>query len=206
MGFYDDRILPHIIDTTCGSSMINPLRQRVCDGLTGNVVEIGFGSGRNIGFYPGAVASVTAVEPSDTAWHIAAERVATSTVPIERSGLDGQRLPFSDNTFDAALVTFTLCTIPDVSAALTELARVIRPGRTVHFLEHGSAPDDSVRRWQRRLEPFQKRVAGGCHLTRDVPTLLADAGYDVVELDQFYQPGAPKAFAAVSLGVATVPG
>ena len=205
MGFYTDNVLPRVINVTCGSSMLDPLRRRACAPLSGRVVEIGFGSGRNVGLYPEAVTSVDAIEPADVAWNMAVERVTASPIPIRRAGLDGQRLPFDDNTFDAALTTFTLCTIPDVDAALAEIARVVRPGGTVAFLEHGTAPDDAVRRWQRRLEPIQKRTAGGCHLTRDIPKLLTDNGFDLTELDQFYQRGAPRPFAALSLGAATTP-
>ena len=139
--------------------------------------EIGFGSGSNVGCYPDEVESVTAIEPSDTAWAMAADAVAASAVPITRGGLDGQRLPFDDDTFDAALSTY------DVHhsrppAALAELRRV-EPGGQLRFLEHGRAPDGSVRRWQRRLEPVQIRLGGGCHLTRDIPALLAAAGWGV---------------------------
>ncbi|KNA91330.1 MULTISPECIES: class I SAM-dependent methyltransferase [Gordonia] len=205
MGFYTDHVLPRVINVTCGSSMLDPLRRRACTPLSGRVVEIGFGSGRNVGLYPAAVTSVDAIEPSDVAWNMAVEHVTASPVPIRRAGLDGQRLPFDNDTFDAALSTFTLCTIPDVDAALAEIARVVRPGGTVVFLEHGTAPDDAVRRWQRRLEPIQKRTAGGCHLTRDIPKLLTDNGFDLTALDQFYQHGAPRPFAALSLGSATAP-
>ncbi|NDK91396.1 class I SAM-dependent methyltransferase [Gordonia desulfuricans] len=203
MGFYDDRVLPHVIDLTCGSSMLDPLRARTCTGLSGEVLEIGFGSGRNVGRYPDAVSRVVAVEPSDVAWQMAGSRVAGSPVPIERGGLDGQRLPFGDDTFDAALSTFTLCTIADLPAALHELARVLRPGASFCFLEHGHAPDTAVQRWQRRLEPIQKRIAGGCHLTRDIPKLLADNGFTVTGIDQFYQRGVPRPYGALSLGTAT---
>jgi len=121
MGFYEDRILPRIITKTCGMPAMNKLRRRACEPLSGRVVEIGFGSGFNVGQYPDAVTQVAAVEPSDTGWQLGAERIAASTIPIERSGLDGQRLPFDDDTFDSALSTFTLCTIPDLPAALAEL-------------------------------------------------------------------------------------
>ena len=205
MGFYTDHVLPRVINVTCGSSMLDPLRRRTCAPLSGRVVEIGFGSGRNVGLYPAAVTSVDAIDPTDVAWDMSADRVTSSPIPIRRAGLDGQRLPFDDDTFDAALSTFTLCTIPDVDAALAEIARVVRPGGTVVFLEHGTAPDDAVRRWQRRLEPIQKRTAGGCHLTRDIPKLLTDNGFDLTALDQFYQHGAPRPFAALSLGSATAP-
>ncbi|MHC3004984.1 class I SAM-dependent methyltransferase [Gordonia sp. GN26] len=202
MGFYGDRIVPHLVEMTCGMSALTPLRQRACAPLSGRVLEVGFGSGLNVGVYPGTITEVAAVEPSDVGWSMAADRVAGSTVPIERSGLDGQRLPFDDESFDAALSTFTLCTIPDLGAALAEIRRVLRPGGTLAFLEHGLAPDEKTRTWQRRLEPIQKRVAGGCHLTRDVRAELTAAGFALGTVDSFYQPGVPKPHGALSLGTA----
>ncbi|WP_232715600.1 class I SAM-dependent methyltransferase [Gordonia metallireducens] len=202
MGFYGDRIVPHLVEMTCGMSALTPLRQRACAPLSGRVLEVGFGSGLNVGVYPGTLTEVAAVEPSDVGWRMAADRVAGSTVPIERSGLDGQKLPFDDESFDAALSTFTLCTIPDLGAALAEIRRVLRPGGTLAFLEHGLAPDEKVRTWQRRLEPIQKRVAGGCHLTRDVRAELTAAGFALGTVDSFYQPGVPKPHGALSLGTA----
>jgi ubiquinone/menaquinone biosynthesis C-methylase UbiE len=114
-------------------------------------------------------------------------------------------LPFADDSYDCALSTWTLCTIPDVAAALREVRRVLKPGGTLHFVEHGLAPDESVRRWQRRLEPIQKRAFGGCHLTRPIVELLKDAGFTITELDVFYEEGAPKFLAADSLGAAVSP-
>lgn len=202
VGFYGDRILPRLIDRTCGIQQLDPLRARTCAPLHGDVVEIGFGSGLNIAHYPSAVAAVTAVEPSDTAWNLAAERTAATTVPIERAGLDGEQLPFPDNSFDCALSTFTMCTIPNLEQALSELVRVLRPGGTLCFLEHGRAPDDDVRRWQRRLEPIQRRVAGGCHLTRDIVASIEAAGLTPGAVDAFYESGAPRPFGAITLGSA----
>jgi ubiquinone/menaquinone biosynthesis C-methylase UbiE len=133
---------------------------------------------------------------------LASDRVSASSVPVQRSGLDGQSLQFTDHTFDSALSTWTLCTIPDAHAALTEVRRVLRPGGTLHFIEHGLAPDEKVQRWQHRLEPINKRMFGGCHLSRPILDLLQNAGFTVKEVEVFYQKGVPKPIGAESQGVA----
>ncbi len=205
MSFYGDQVVPRIVNLACGLKTNEKLRRRVCAGLSGDVIEIGFGSGHNVPFYPAAVTRVDAVEPADVGWKLARKRLASRTIPVQRSGLDGQSLPFADNSHDAALSTWTLCTIPDVARALLEVRRVLKPGGTLHFVEHGLAPDERVRRWQRRLEPMQKRIAGGCHLTRPVTELLTTAGFTITDLDVFYEKDAPKSLGALSLGTALSP-
>lgn len=205
MGIYAEQVLPRIINVACGTKANRPLRQRVCAGLHGQVVEIGFGSGHNVPYYPAAVTGVAAIEPAGLGWKLARRRLDATSVPVERTGLDGQSLPLPDDSCDTALSTWTMCTIPDIATALEELRRVLKPGGTLHFVEHGLAPDEKVRRVQHRLEPLQKRLAGGCHLTREIPHLLTDAGFTILEADEFYEEGAPKFLAAETLGIAVSP-
>jgi len=197
MGWWEAHVVPRLVDLTCGQAAIMELRREVCDGLTGRVLEVGFGSGLNLGALPATVTSLDAVEPSDLAWSRSARRRADSSLPVERAGLDGQDLAAADASYDAALVTFSLCTIPDPDRAVREVRRVLRPGGVLHFAEHGLAPDENIRRWQRRLEPVQRRVAGGCHLTRDPLAIIESAGFATSDVAQFYLapgPGKPLGF------------
>ncbi|GHD05109.1 class I SAM-dependent methyltransferase [Zhihengliuella salsuginis] len=202
MGLYGEHILPRLMARSMEAEEIAPLRRRLCAGLSGRVLELGFGSGANIRHYPEAVDSVWAVEPSDTAWRLAADKIAASRVRIQRGGLDGQRLDAPAAAFDHALSSLTLCTIPDAAAALAEVRRVLAPGGTLHFLEHGLAPDEGVRVWQRRLDPIQRSLAGGCRLSRDIRELIEAAGFGIVEAESFYQPPLPRPYGYVTVGVA----
>jgi ubiquinone/menaquinone biosynthesis C-methylase UbiE len=202
MGFYGKRVLPRLVDVALSGRAFAELRAQVASGLEGEVLEVGFGSGRNVPYYSPGVTRVLAVDPAVVGRKLAAQRVSASPIPIEYVGLDGERLPLDDVSVDHALTTWTLCTIPDIDRALGEIHRVLRPGGALHFLEHGRAPDPKVARWQDRLTPIQRRIAGGCHLNRRIDELVAGSGLVVTRLDNFFMPG-PKAFGYMFQGVAT---
>lgn len=203
MGFYDDRVLPHLINLVMNNKQTRRIRSRVCADLSGEVVEIGFGTGHNLPFLSDKVTSLRAVEPSARSVELARDRIGAAPFPVDVVGLDGQRLPLDDASADAALCTWVLCTIPDPVAALCEVRRVLRPGGSLHFVEHGRSPDDKVRRWQDRLNGVQQHMAGGCNLNRDIPALVEAAGFTIERLDTYYGKGEPKFLGYLYEGVAT---
>ncbi len=205
MGLWERHVLPRLIDACNNGPHVRQVRERMCADLTGDVVEIGFGSGLNAPYYPSAVTRVLAVEPSDVGWGLAAERIAASDVPVERIGLDGQALPLPDRSVDAALSTWTLCTIPHPEAALAELRRVLKPGGRLTFVEHGLSPDADVARWQRRLDPVQRRIVGGCRLTLPVLDVVRQAGFVVERIENEYEQGAPRPIGYLYEGTAVSP-
>jgi len=199
MAFWRDHVVPRLADKGLDTPMLRPLRDQVCAGLTGDVVEIGFGSGLNVAHYPTDVAQIWAVEPSDIAWRMAQPRILSGRVPVRRAALDAAALPLPSDRFHAALSTFTFCTIAQLDAALAEIHRVLRPGGELHFLEHGRAPDENVARWQDRLQPVYGPIAGGCHVTRPVAAALERSPLQVSEVRSAYVKG-PRPFGCVSLG------
>jgi len=201
MGFYSTHIVPRFIDKALGTPAMQEGRDAVAAGLSGTVLEIGFGSGLNIASYPPEIELVYAVEPALTARKIAVPRIAASPIPIQYAGLHGETVALGDNSCDGALCTFTLCTIPGVEQALAELRRVLKPGGKFHFLEHGLAPDAKTQAWQRRLDPLEKRLADGCHLTRDPVELVKAAGFELEFVHSEYTKG-PKPWVFMTFGQA----
>lgn len=202
MSVYGEKVLPRVINVVMNTKQTRQIRARVCSGLSGDVVEIGFGSGHNLPFLPAAVTRVRAVDPAGLGFRLARDRIVAADVPVEVIGLDGQHVPVDDASADAVLCTWSLCTIPDPVAAVREIRRVLRPGGQLHFVEHGVAPDEAVRVWQRRLNGIQQRVAGGCHLNRDIPAILADGGMQTTRLDTYYGKGEPKPYGFLYEGTA----
>lgn len=202
MGFYGERVFPRAMNRLMNTKQTRETRARVCAPLSGDIVEIGFGTGLNLPHLPPAVTVILAVDPLERGRTLASERIAASPVSVEFVGLDGQLLPLADDSADAALSTWTLCSIPDPVAAVREINRVLRPGGTLHFVEHGCSPDPGVRKWQRRLNPIQRRIACGCNLDRDIPSILKDAGLSVDSLNTYYMKGSPKILGWTFEGVA----
>lgn len=190
MKFYDRYILPCCLDRACAIGPITKQRQKVVPQARGHVVEIGIGSGLNLPHYdPEKVSKITGVDPDAHIWKRSKARRAACPIEIERIGLSGENLPLDDNTADTVLVTYSLCTIPDPVKALTEMARVLKPEGQILFTEHGKAPDADVYKWQKRIDPLWRRIAGGCHSGRDIPQLFAQAGLTLTALEQMYIPG-----------------
>lgn len=199
--------MPVLVERGLDRDDIAARRARACAPLAGRVLEIGFGSGLNLAHLPAAVTSIAAVEPSDVGWARSVTRRAAASIEVERIGLDAARIDADDDSVDAALSTFSLCTISDVALALAEVQRIVRPGGTFAFLEHGLADEPSTVRWQRRLAPMQRACMGGCDLTRDIEALVRDAGFLLRDLDHGFLPGPPvhRPFAFQTIGVASVP-
>jgi ubiquinone/menaquinone biosynthesis C-methylase UbiE len=189
--WYERSVLPYLINLACGVKPIRRQRMNLIPQAEGRVLEVGMGSGLNMPFYDRArVRSIVGVEPSLRMHRLAMRRIRDAGVEVQLMGLSAEKLPAADASFDTVVTTYTLCTVPDPVAALTEMRRVLVPGGKLLFSEHGRAPDAGVRRWQARLNPLWSKVAGGCMLDRDIPSLLEQAGFRL-DVQSRYLPG-PK--------------
>ncbi len=193
MGLYNRFILPHVINCACGTKPIQRQRAKVAPLVEGVVLELGFGSGRNVPFLDaGKITKLYALEPEAGMRALSVKAARTAPFPVEVRPEFAETLQIPEASIDTLLITYTLCTIPDPVSALAATKRFMKPGARLVFCEHGAAPDDEVKRTQANIEPWWKVVAGGCHLTRDIPKIIADAGYRVDALDKMYLPSTPR--------------
>ena len=202
MGFYARQVFPRLMEWSLGGDVPTRERVRVLRDVAGDVLEIGFGTGLNLPHYPRAVRRLTIVDDAALLPARVEARIALAPFPVERSQLSAERLPFDDARFDSVVSTWTLCTIPDVAAALREVARVLRPDGRLVFLEHGRSDDPGVARWQDRLNPVQNVMACGCHLNRPIDALIAASPLALVDLDRYALPGMPRLFGEMYRGTA----
>jgi len=202
MGFYDARILPQLIDVAMRGDEMNALRARTLAPARGRTLEVGFGTGLNARHYPGAVDELVVVDSNAGMSALAEQRLAAAKRTARHAVLSGEELPFPDASFDTVVVTFTLCSIADVDAAIREARRVLSPDGSLLFLEHNLSERESTQRWQRRLTPVWKLFAGGCHLDRDAPALLQKNGFEIVEIEETRLTTSPEAFGTIRRGAA----
>jgi ubiquinone/menaquinone biosynthesis C-methylase UbiE len=193
MGLYDRYILPVVLNAAMSTKPIHYQRKKVVPRAQGRVLEIGFGAGHNLPFYDASkVTHLWALEPSKEMRERAAERVSQSSIPLEFLDLPSEAIPLGNEEADTILITYTLCTIPDVTKALGEMRRVLKSGGKMIFCEHGEAPDADVRKWQERLTPAWKFIGGGCHVGRPIPKMIIDSGFRIEGMETMYLPGTPR--------------
>ncbi|HEX4533546.1 MAG TPA: class I SAM-dependent methyltransferase [Rhizomicrobium sp.] len=192
MGFYDRHILPCVLSAAMGTKPVRYQRRKVVPLCEGRVLEVGFGAGHNLPFYDeNKVSHIWALEPSREMRARAAQRADECKIPLEYLDLPGEQIPLEDNSADTVLITYTICTIPDVQAAMAGMRRVLKPNGKMIFCEHGEAPDANTRKWQQRLTPVWKAIGGGCHLARPIPEMIADGGFRIEKMETMYLPGTP---------------
>ena len=202
MNPYERYVLPKLIDLTCSTGYVMKARSKIVPQALGEVLEIGIGSGLNLQFYDAKkVSSIIGVDPAAQMQTLARNRAADISIPVQVIAVDVQGIHADTDQFDTIVMTFTLCSIDDPVAALKEMARVLKPDGQLLFCEHGLAPDASIKRWQHRLTPFWKPMAGGCHLNRDIPSIIREAGFVIDELSEAYLPG-PRPMSYVYSGIA----
>jgi len=206
MGFYEDKILPHVIDSACSMESVMQLRAKVVPLAVGEVLEVGMGSGINPALYDaGRVTKVWGLEPSLGMRDKAQKNLARSPVPVTWLSLRGEEIPLPDNSVDSVVLTFTLCSIPDWRLALQQMWRTLKPSGKLLFCEHGRSPEINIQKWQDRITPVWKKFAGGCHLNRPVKSYLEEGGFTVEEIHNLYVDKAPRIAGYVSYGVASKP-
>lgn len=203
MGFYSQVIVPLLCDLGLDRRFVAKYRRELLVHARGNILELGFGTGLNLPFYPPHVRKITTVDPNMGMYRRAQRRIKRTGIEVDRRVLGGERLPFEDSTFDNLVSTFTLCSIEKVAQALREVYRVLKPGGRFLFLEHGISPHRNVQKWQLRLNWLQMRLAGGCHLDRDIRALVRAEPFASLQMDEFYIEKIPRTHGYMYRGVAT---
>ena len=205
MGFYDKFILPRFIGAACGTKPILKQREKVVPQAEGRVLEVGMGTGHNLDFYdPNKVDMVFGLEPAPDMVKRAKPLAEKAPFGVEFIDLPGEEIPLDDNSVDTVLLTYTLCTIPGTLKAMENMRRVLKPGGKLIFSEHGKAPDAAVEKWQNRLNGVWGKIAGGCNINRDIPTLIEEGGFKITDLEQMYVPSTPKILGYTYWGAAEI--
>jgi len=190
VSWYEEKILPRFIDLACSSKPTRKQREKIVPRASGDVLEIGIGSGLNLPHYDrDKVRRIWGLEPSEGMRRIVAEPIADSGLDVELIDLPGEEIPLDDDSVDTVLVTYTLCTIPDVVSAMAGMRRVLKPTGQLLFCEHGKAPDANVVKWQERMNPTWRKFAGGCNMNRDIPDIISSAGFEILDDNRMYIPG-----------------
>lgn len=190
MSWYEEKILPRLTDLTCSVKPVRKQREKIVPQAEGDILEVGIGSGLNLPFYNShKVRKIWGLEPSEGMRKLAAKNLEGLDLDFEFIDLPGEEIPLEPKSIDTVLVTYALCTIPDAVSALEGMRRVLKPDGRLLFCEHGVAPDEKVRRWQERLNPGWRKVAGGCNMNRDIPAMIIAAGFDIVNDERMYIPG-----------------
>ena len=205
MGFYEKHVLPRFIGAACGTKPILKQREKVVPQAEGRVLEVGMGTGHNLSYYdPAKVDMVFGLEPAPDMVKQAKPLAEKAPFDVEFIDLPGEEIPLEDNSVDTVLLTYTLCTIPGTLKAMENMRRVLKPGGKLIFSEHGKAPDAAVEKWQNRLNGVWGKIAGGCNINRDIPTLIEEGGFNITDLEQMYVPSTPKILGYTYWGAAEI--
>lgn len=202
MGLYAEKVLPYLLDLSLSNPSLAKYRREILAEVTGEVLEIGFGTGLNLSYYPEHIHKIVTIDSNPGVHTLAQKRIASSTITVDHRILNGEHLPMADHSFDSVVSTFTLCSISNVEQALKEIYRVLKPGGCFFFVEHGLSNEPKIQVWQNRLTPLQKRIAGGCHLNRNIKQLIENQ-FDKVVLEELYAEKSPKVIAYLYKGIAT---
>ena len=193
MSLYEKYVLPKFLNCACGSKPVSYQRKKVVPLAEGKVLEIGIGSGLNLPFYDKAkIDEIWGLDPSEELSEMAKQVADEESMEVKFISSGAEDIPLPDNYFDCVLVTYTMCTIPEVQRANQEIRRVLKEDGKMIFCEHGEAPDQNIRKWQNRINPFWGKLAGGCNINRNIPSLIQESGFDIIEMEEMYLPNTPK--------------